>query len=250
MLVAEVLSRLRSMQNPQAVAALAKQGIVPRAALGLSNGQLRQVAEDIGIDRLIAQQLWASGIHDARVLASLVDDPARVTPKQMERWVRDFDNWALCDACCFNLFDKTPFAYAKAVAWSARKEEYVKRAAFSLVAALAAQDRKAPDSEFLRFFPIIRREAADERPLVRKAVASALKEMGRRNRSLRKLVAETVKDLDQMEAKSAHWIAMDVLKDLSAPAKSSASRKPAASKKPKAKKAPAARKAKTASKRR
>ena len=233
MLVAEVLSRLRSMQNPQAVAAMAKQGIVPRAALGLSNAQLRQVAEDIGIDRLIAQQLWASGIHDARVLASLVDDPERVTPKQMERWVRDFDNWALCDACCFNLFDKTPFAYAKAVAWSARKEEYVKRAAFSLVAALAAQDQKAPDSEFLRFFPIIRREAGDERPLVRKAIAWALKEIGKRNRSLRKLVTDTVKDLDQMEAKSAHWIASDVLKDLTAQAKPAAADTPSASQKPK-----------------
>ena len=232
MLVAEVLSRLRSMQNPQTVAAMAKQGIVPRAALGLSNAQLHQVAEDIGIDRLIAQQLWASGIHDARVLASLVDDPERVTPKQMERWVRDFDNWALCDACCFNLFDKTPFAYAKAVAWSARKEEYVKRAAFSLVAALAAQDQKAPDSEFLRFFPIIRREAGDERPLVRKAVAWALKEIGRRNRSLRRLVTDTVKELDQMEAKSAHWIASDVLKDLTA--KPAAADKPAATSKPQA----------------
>ena len=121
MLVGEVLSRLRQLQNPAAVQALQKQGVTPRAALGVSEQDLRKLATDIGVDRLIAQQLWASGIHDARVLASMVDDPARVTPKQMERWVRDFDSWALCDACCVNLFDKTPFAYAKAVAWSARK---------------------------------------------------------------------------------------------------------------------------------
>jgi 3-methyladenine DNA glycosylase AlkD len=219
MLVGEVLSRLRQMQNPAAVQALAKQGVTPRAALGVSEADLRKLAGEIGVDRLIAQQLWASGIHDARVLASMVDDPARVTPKQMERWVRDFDSWALCDACCVNLFDKTPFAYAKSVAWSARKEEYVKRAAFSLVAALAQTDVKAADSEFLRFIPIIKREAGDDRALVRKALAAALKEMGKRNKSLKKMAIETAKELDRMEVKSAQWIAADTIKELTSPAK-------------------------------
>jgi 3-methyladenine DNA glycosylase AlkD len=219
MLVAEVLSRLRSMQNPAAVAALAKVGVVPRAALGISDQDLRKLAAEIGVDRLIAQQLWASGIHDARVLASLVDDPARVTPKQMERWVRDFDSWALCDACCVNLFDKTPFAYAKSVAWSARKEEYVKRAAFSLVAALAISDQKAADAEILRFIPIIKREAGDDRPFVRKSIAWALKEIGKRNKSLKKIALDTAKELDALEAKAAHWIAADAIKELTAPPK-------------------------------
>ena len=216
MLVAEVLSRLRSMQNPAAVAALARQGVTPRAALGLSVPQLKKLAEEIGVDRLIAQQLWASGIHDARVLASLVDDPARVTPKQMERWVRDFDSWALCDACCFNLFHKTPFAYAKAVAWSARKEEYVKRAAFSLVAALALNDAKASDPEFLRFIPIIKREAGDDRNFVKRSVSWALGEIGKRNKALRKVALETAKELERMESKAARWIAADATKELSA----------------------------------
>ena len=234
MLVTEVLSRLRSMQNPEAVAALARQGVTPRAALGVSPAQMKQVAAEIGLDRLIAQQLWASGIHDARVLASMVDDPARVTPKQMERWVRDFDSWALCDACCFNLFHKTPFAYAKAVAWSARKEEYVKRAAFSLVAALAVNDAKAEDSEFLRFVPILKREAGDDRPIVRKSMGWALKEIGKRNKSLRKIALEAAKELDRMEAKAARWIAADVLKELNAPAPKAA--KPAAKARPAAKK--------------
>src|SRR5262245_40599519 len=235
MLVGEVLSRLRQMQNPAAVQALQKQGVTPRAALGVSDQDLRKLAADIGVDRLIAQQLWASGIHDARVLASMVDDPARVTPKQMERWVRDFDSWALCDACCVNLFDKTPFAYAKAVAWSARKEEYVKRAAFSLVAALAQTDQKAADSEFLRFIPIIKREAADERPFVRKSIAWALKEVGKRNKSLKKLALETAKELDKLEAKSAHWIATDAIKELSAAPKASKSAAPKAAKRASAK---------------
>lgn len=230
MLVGEVLSRLRQLQNPAAVQALQKQGVTPRAALGVSDQDLRKLAADIGVDRLIAQQLWASGIHDARVLASMVDDPARVTPKQMERWVRDFDSWALCDACCVNLFDKTPFAYAKAVAWSARKEEYVKRAAFSLVAALARSDSKAADSEFERFIPIIKREAADERPFVRKAIASALKEIGKRNKTLKKTALETAKELDRLEAKSAHWIAADAIKELTAPPKAVKSAAPKAAK--------------------
>ena len=235
MLVGEVLSRLRQLQNPAAVQALQKQGVTPRAALGVSDQDLRKLAAEIGVDRLIAQQLWASGIHDARVLASMVDDPARVTPKQMERWVRDFDSWALCDACCVNLFDKTPFAYAKAVAWSARKEEYVKRAAFSLVAALAQTDAKAADSEFLRFIPIIKREAPDERPFVRKSIAWALKEVGKRNKSLKKIALETAKELDKLEAKSAHWIATDAIKELSAAPKASKSAAPKAAKRASAK---------------
>jgi 3-methyladenine DNA glycosylase AlkD len=215
MLVQEVLSRLRQMQNPTTVESWKKQGITPRAALGVSNSDLGKLAAEVGVDRLIAQQLWASGIHDARVLASLVDDPERVTPKQMERWVRDFDSWALCDACCFNLFHKTPFAYAKAVAWSARKEEFVKRAAFSLVAALAVNDGKASEKEFLRFLPIAKREAPDERPFVRKSVAWSLREMGKRSKGLKKLVLDLVKELDATESKSAHLIAADVEKELS-----------------------------------
>jgi len=230
MLVGEVLSRLRQLQNPAAVQALQKQGVTPRAALGVSEQDLRKLAGEIGVDRLIAQQLWASGIHDARVLASMVDDPARVTPKQMERWVRDFDSWALCDACCVNLFDKTPFAYAKSVAWSARKEEYVKRAAFSLVAALAQTDAKAADSEFLRFIPIVKREAGDDRPFVRKSIASALKEIGKRNKLLRKTSLDTARELDKLETKSARWIAADTIKELTAPPKASKSAVPKAAK--------------------
>ena len=240
MLVTEVLSRLRSMQNPKTVELWKKQGVTPRAAHGVSAGDLQKLVAEVGIDRLIAQQLWASGIHDARVLASLVDDPERVTPKQMERWVRDFDSWALCDACCFNLFHKTPFAYAKSVAWSARKEEFVKRAAFSLIAALAINDQKASDKEFLRFLPIIQREAGDERPFVRKSVAWALREIGKRNKTLRKLVLDAVKELEATDSKAAQLISADVLKELNSPAKPAkkAASRPAATKAPARKAAP------------
>ena len=217
MQVADVLSRLRALSDPQVAAALERSGSHPRSALGVSPPQLRSLAEEIGVDRLIAQQLWASGIHEARLLASLIDDPERVTSKQMERWVRDFDTWDLCDACCANLFHKTPFAFGKVSTWSGRREEYVKRAAFTLLGELAAHAPAAPDSEFLRFLPVVERESGDDRPLVRKAIAGALRGIGSRNRSLRKAALATATSLDKHESRSARWIASDALRELNKP---------------------------------
>jgi 3-methyladenine DNA glycosylase AlkD len=232
MQVADVLSRLRALSDPRVQAALERSGSHPRSALGVSAADLRKLADEIGIDRLIAQQLWASGIHEARLLASLIDDPERVTSKQMERWVRDFDTWDLCDACCENLFHKTPFAFGKVSTWSGRREEYVKRAAFSLLASLAAHDKASPDSEFLRFLPVIVREAGDERPLVRKAIAAALRQVGQRKANLRKAALQTVSELDAHESRSARLIAAEASKELSkAPApKATAARKKTAKK--------------------
>jgi 3-methyladenine DNA glycosylase AlkD len=229
MQVADVLSRLRALSDPQVAAALERSGSHPRSALGVSQQNLRQLAQEIGVDRLIAQQLWASGIHEARLLASLIDDPERVTSKQMERWVRDFDTWDLCDACCANLFHKTPFAFGKVSTWSGRREEYVKRAAFVLLGELAANAPGAPDSEFLRFLPVIEREAGDERPLVRKATATALRQVGLRNRTLRKAATATATALERSEDRNARWIGTDSLKELNkapaGPAAKTASKK-------------------------
>jgi 3-methyladenine DNA glycosylase AlkD len=220
------------MSDPKIQAALERSGSHPRSALGVSASDLRKLADEIGIDRLIAQQLWASGIHEARLLASLIDDPERVTSKQMERWVRDFDTWDLCDACCENLFHKTPFAFGKVSTWSARREEYVKRAAFSLLASLATHDKGSPDSEFLRFLPVMVREAGDERPLVRKAIAAALRQVGLRKASLRKAALETAAELDRHESRSARLIAAEAQRELSkAPAAKPAAPTKAAKKK-------------------
>ena len=237
MQVADVLSRLRALSDPKVQAALERAGSHPRSALGVSATDLRKLADEIGVDRLIAQQLWASGIHEARLLASLIDDPERVTSKQMERWVRDFDTWDLCDACCENLFHKTPFAFGKVSTWSARREEYVKRAAFSLLASLAAHDQSSPDSEFLRFLPVVVREAGDERPLVRKAIAAALRQVGLRKATLRKAALQTVAELDGHESRSARLIAAEAGRELSGnsgkpAAKQSAPKKKAGGKKP------------------
>ena len=156
---AEIVAELESLADPANVAGMARYGIRVENALGISAPRLRATAKRIGRDHALARDLWASGIHEARILAGFVDDPARVTPAQLERWAKDFDSWDVCDGVCSNLFDRTPFAWDNAVAWSARPEEYVKRAGFVLMAALAVHDKKAPDERFRRFLPLIEREA-------------------------------------------------------------------------------------------
>ena len=156
----EILAQLQSLVNPVNVAGMARYGINPHNTYGISIPNLRKIAKQAGTDRRLALELWASGIHEARVLASMVDDPARVTEAQMERWVKDFDSWGVCDAVCGNLFDKTRFAYRKAAEWSKRKEEFVKRAGFVLMAALAVHDKSVSDAAF-KFLPIIQRAATN-----------------------------------------------------------------------------------------
>jgi len=170
MLYQEVLQHLKSLSNPEAVAGMARYGINTENAYGVSIYALRPMAKAIGMDHALAEQLWSSGIHEARILASMIDDPRQVTEEQMESWVTDFDSWDVCDQVCSNLFDKTEFAHRKAAEWSHREEEFVKRAAFAMMAALAVHDKKAPDEAFQVFFPLIRQQATDGRNYVRKAV--------------------------------------------------------------------------------
>ncbi len=156
--ISEILSELKSLSNPEAVAGMARFGINPNNTYGVSIPNLRRMTKEIGKDHLLAQQLWASGIHEARILASMVDKPDMVTEDQMESWVKDFDSWDVCDGCCMNLFEKTESAYRKCVEWSSREEEFVKRAGFVLMARLAVSDKKAEDKQFINFLPIIKRE--------------------------------------------------------------------------------------------
>lgn len=155
----EVLKKLKSLSNPTAVEGMARFGINPNNTYGVSIPNLRTIAKGFGKNHLLAQELWSSGIHEARILASLIDDPESVTEKQMEKWVSDFDSWDVCDQCCSCLFDKTSFAYQKTIEWSKRKEEFVKRAGFVLMATLAVHDKKAKDEAFMKFLTIIKREA-------------------------------------------------------------------------------------------
>lgn len=210
----EILQTLKSLGNRKTVAGMAKFGINPKNAYGISIPSLRRLARQIGKDHPLAERLWSSGIHEARILSSMIDDPAMVTEAQLERWVRDFDSWDLCDQCCGNLFDKTEFAYHKAIMWSERSEEFVKRAGFVLMAALAVHDKEAHDGQFAQFFSIIKREAIAERNFVRKAVNWALRQIGKRNRVLNSVAIEAAREIQQIDSKAARWIAANALREL------------------------------------
>jgi 3-methyladenine DNA glycosylase AlkD len=210
----EILKQLKSLSDPKAVAGMARFGINPKNTYGVSIPNLRKMAKQIGRDHLLALRLWNSGIHEARILASLIDLPEEVAEEQMENWVKDFDSWGVCDQVCSNLFDQTRFAYQKAIQWSKRSEEFVKRAGFVLMAALAVHDKEAKDRKFSKFLPIIRREAIDERNFVKKAVNWALRQIGKRNLSLNKVTIKTAKEIHKIDSKAAKWIASDALREL------------------------------------
>lgn len=210
----QVMKKLKSMENRKNKEGMARFGIKTDKALGISLYELRPLAKKIGKNHKLAQKLWASKIHEARMIAAFIDEPEKVTEKQMEKWVKDFDSWDICDNTCFSLFDKTPYAYKKAVEWSKRKEEFVKRAAFAMMAALAVHDKKADDKKFEKFFPIIIRESTDERNFVKKAVNWALRQIGKRNKALNKKVIKVAKEIRKKDSKSARWIASDALREL------------------------------------
>jgi 3-methyladenine DNA glycosylase AlkD len=212
--VGAILRKLRSLANPANVEGMARYGISPEGTLGINIPTLRKMAGEIGVDHKLSQELWKSGVHEARLLAGFVDDPDLVTEKQMERWVLDIDSWDICDLVCSNLFDRTPFAYKKAVEWTRRKETFVKRAGFVLMAALSVHDKDAQDKTFLKFLPIIKREATDERNFVRKAVNWALRQIGKRNMALNRAAIKSAREIRDIDSKSARWIASDALREL------------------------------------
>jgi len=210
----EVVAELRSLARPCDLDELARYGIRSKVILGVRTPDLTALAKRLGKNHSLALALWRTGIYESRHLAVLVEDPAKVTEAQMERWAKDFDNWAICDGACLHLFDRTRFAYDKAIEWSSREEEFVKRAAFALMAVLAVHDKKAPDSVFRAWLPVITRESTDERPYVKKAVNWALRQIGKRDRLLNEAAIRTAIRISKKESKSARWIASDALREL------------------------------------
>jgi 3-methyladenine DNA glycosylase AlkD len=210
----EILYLLQSLANADNVAGMKRFGINPQNTLGVSIPSLRKLAREQGKDHSLALALWQSGIHEARLLASMIDDVRQVGEAQMEAWVQDFDSWDICDQVCGNLFDRTLFAYGKAQEWSARSEEFVKRAGFVLMAGLAVHDKQASNTAFEPFFPILKREACDERNFVKKAVNWALRGLGKRNRSLNRTAIQTAREIQELNCKAARWIAADALREL------------------------------------
>ena len=189
-------------------------GINVEKALGISVVELRRLARGIEKSHELAEELWDTGIHEARLLACFVDEPNRVTEEQLERWAADFDSWDLVDQCCSNLVDRTPFAWDKAREWADRDEEFVKRAGFALMAVLAVHDKKSPDERYLELLPLIIRESDDGRNFVKKAVNWALRQIGKRNRSLNAAAITAAEEILVRDTKSARWIARDTLREL------------------------------------
>ncbi len=214
----DILDRLKILSDPEAVAGMARFGISAENTYGISIPNLRKIARETGIDHVLARQLWESGIHEARILASMIDAPKMVTEEQMEEWAKEFDSWDVCDQCCMNLFEKTPFAYQKAVEWSSNDTEFIKRAGFVLMARLAVSDKKAEDRQFEDFFPIIKREASDSRNFVKKAVNWALRQIGKRNVNLNGRAIEVAEEVQKIDSGSAKWVASDAIRELTSEA--------------------------------
>lgn len=212
--VDEVVSELRSMESPSDREGQKRFGINVDNSLGISVVALRKLARRIGKDHQLALKLWKTGIHEGRILASMVDDPAAVTERQMESWAKAFDSWDVVDGCCGELFDRTPFAYDKAVEWTRREEEFVKRAGFSMMATLAVHDKKASDKPFENFLKVIGEQCDDERNFVRKAANWALRQIGKRNLRLNKLAIKKAKEIHTIGSRAARWIANDALREL------------------------------------
>ena len=210
----QLIAHLRSLRNERNIAGMKRFGISSQhEQLGIGMTVLRELARMHRCDHPLAQELWGSDIFEAMQLATLIDDSKQITRQQAERWVRACDNWAQTDACAF-LFDRTGFAEEKAHLWSARKAEFVKRTGFSLMAGMAVHRKELPDEIFLRFLPVIRREATDERNFVKKAVNWALRQIGKRNPRLRRAAITEAKRILKLDTKSARWIARDALREL------------------------------------
>jgi len=215
--VRDVLARLERQGSSRNRDGMARYGIVAEKVFGVSVGTLRTLGKQLGRDHELALALWDTGWYEARMLTAFVDEPERVTPAQMDRWCRDFDNWAICDALCFHLFDKTPHAFAKVAQWAKRKDEFEKRAAFALLASVAAHDKGAPDEAFLRCLPLVERAATEERNFVKKGVSWALRGIGHRNPALHAAALELAQRLAASPDATARWVGKDTLRDITRP---------------------------------
>ena len=209
----EVVAWLERRGSRRNVEGMARYGIHTVRAFGVPVGTIKQLAKQVGRNHGLAMALWQTGWYDARTLAALVDDPLAVTPRQMDAWAADLDNWAICDTVCFHLFDKSPHAWQKAREWATAPEEFVKRAAFALMASLALHDKAAPDERFLPMLPLVERGARDERNFVKKGVSWALRAIGRRNRALHAAALPVATRLARSDEPASQWVGKDALRD-------------------------------------
>ncbi|MBU2477214.1 DNA alkylation repair protein [Candidatus Micrarchaeota archaeon] len=212
--IKEILKELKNKGSEKNKQGMKRFGINVETAFGTNVYLTRKIAKKYKKEHSLALELWKTNIHEARMLAGFIDDPKKVSEQQMELWVKDFNSWDLCDQVCSNLFDKTAFAWKKAVEWTERKKEFEKRAGFVLMCALAVHDKKAKDKEFEKFFSLIKKHSVDERNFVKKAVNWALRQIGKRNKKLNRKCISLAKEIKKIDSKSAKWIASDTLREL------------------------------------
>jgi 3-methyladenine DNA glycosylase AlkD len=213
----ETINKLKEMGDPDNVAGMARYGISTEGTLGVPMPALRSLAKQIGKNHELALELWRSGLHEGRILAALVAEPLKTDREMMESWVHEFDSWDVCDQVCANLFSRAKGAYAVIPGWTASEEQFVRRAGFVMMAALAVHDKKASDAVFVDFFPLIEKGAGDDRNYVKKAINWALRQMGKRNLDLRKECVALSERLKAQGTPSARWIAADALRELNSP---------------------------------
>ncbi|WP_440135342.1 DNA alkylation repair protein [Chitinophaga sancti] len=214
--VTEIIDLLKEKADAKYHAGMLRFGIDNEKALGVKIPEVRKLAKIIKKNHKLALLLWDTNIHEARILATLIADPKQVTPQLIDNWTKDFSSWDLCDQACGNLFDRTPYAVEKALEYSKHEAEFVKRCGFVLMAELAIHDKKSANSHFSRFFPIIEREAWDNRNFVKKAVNWALRQIGKRNQILLPLAIACAERILLQDSKAAKWIAADALRELTA----------------------------------
>lgn len=216
--VDSVIATLKKLATSKTRDGMARYAIPADNAFGVSVGQLKQLAKKLGPNHTLATSLWSTGWYEARMLACFVDDPALVTSAQMNQWVRDFDNWAICDTACFALFDRTSHAWGKLPQWAARREEFIKRAAFALLWGLTVHDKTAGDELFFKGLLLIEGAAGDARNFVKKAVNMALRAVGKRNRALHAAAVEVAQRLSAAVDPTPRWIGRDALRELTSAA--------------------------------
>ena len=212
--VARALAELKKKASKKTKDGMARYAIPSDKAFGVPVGTIRAIGKKLGKSHELALALWKSGHYEARMLATFVDEPERVTPAQMDRWCRDFDNWAICDTACFCLFDRTPYAFKKVTEWAKSKDEFVKRAAFALLASLTVHDKTAKDAAFVRLLPLVERAALDERNFVKKSVNWALRSLGKRSPELNRKSVQLAERLATRAEPAPRWVGKDALREL------------------------------------
>jgi len=210
----EIIRDLKKLKNFKNIDGMARFGINPEFALGISMPILRQKGKQIGRNHDLALKLWDSRIHEARILSSIIDEPENVTKSQMNSWVKEFNSWDLCDQCCVNLFRKTKFADEFPFVWAEKKSEFVKRAGFVMMAVNSVHNKILSDEDILEYIPLIIKHSTDERNFVKKAVNWSLRQIGKRNLNLNREAIKVCKQLTNEESSSAKWIASDALREL------------------------------------